>query len=90
MSGAGNLSNYEYTVDLVNSTSEEAVHPVRLITGDDLIRLGFMPGPHFRTILEELESLQMEGSISTKEEAKALLAGHVRAGCGMVLPTFLQ
>jgi len=40
----------------------------RLVTGDDLIALGLKPGPVFRPILQELEELQLEGKITTKEE----------------------
>lgn len=40
----------------------------RLITGHDLISLGLKPGPIFKTILDELEELQVEGKIKTKEE----------------------
>ena len=40
----------------------------RLITGHDLIALGLKPGPIFKTILTEMEELQMEGRITTKEE----------------------
>jgi poly(A) polymerase len=40
----------------------------RLITGHDLIALGLKPGPIFKTILDELEELQVEGKIKTKEE----------------------
>ncbi|MFN3922016.1 MAG: hypothetical protein ACK4K4_06420, partial [Caldimicrobium sp.] len=43
----------------------------RLLTGKDLIALGFTPGPHFKTILEEVELRTMEGGIKTKEEAIA-------------------
>jgi poly(A) polymerase len=40
----------------------------RLITGHDLITLGLKPGPIFKTILSEMEELQVEGKIKTKEE----------------------
>lgn len=40
----------------------------RLITGHDLISLGLKPGPIFKTILDEMEELQVEGKIKTKEE----------------------
>ena len=40
----------------------------RLVTGDDLIKIGLKPGPIFRPILQELEDLQMEEKITTKEE----------------------
>lgn len=41
----------------------------RLITGKDLINLGFVPGPLFRVILEEIEIQVLEGKLKTKEEA---------------------
>lgn len=41
----------------------------RLISGKDLIALGFAPGPLFRTILEEVEIQVLEGHLRTKEEA---------------------
>ena len=42
-----------------------------LLTGADLIALGLKPGPQFSVILEELELLQLEGLLSTREEALA-------------------
>ncbi len=41
---------------------------LRLINGDDLIAWGYKPGPIFKTILQELEELQLEGKITTKEQ----------------------
>lgn len=41
----------------------------RLITGYDLIDMGLKPGPLFKVILEEIEELQLEGKLKTKEEA---------------------
>lgn len=40
----------------------------RLVTGDDLIALGYKPGPIFKIILQELQDLQLEGKITTKVE----------------------
>ena len=40
----------------------------RLITGDDLIALGYKPGPDFKLILQELEELQLDGKIKSKED----------------------
>lgn len=39
------------------------------LSGDDLIKLDFKPGPHFRDYLFELEIKQLNGEISSKEEA---------------------
>jgi tRNA nucleotidyltransferase/poly(A) polymerase len=40
----------------------------RLVTGDDLIASGMTPGPAFKKILAELEELQVEGKIVSKEQ----------------------
>jgi poly(A) polymerase len=40
----------------------------RLVTGDDLIAIGLKPGPAFKTILAELQELQIEGKIASTEQ----------------------
>ncbi len=47
--------------------------PPRLIGGDDLIAMGFKPGPDFKEILREVEDLQLDGAIATREEALAFV-----------------
>lgn len=42
---------------------------MRLITGTDLVELGFQPGPHFAEILEVVEDQALEGNLKTREEA---------------------
>jgi len=44
-----------------------------LLTGDDLSEMGYLPGPTFQVILNALEDAQLEGSVATKEEAKAFV-----------------
>ncbi|MEO0086113.1 MAG: HD domain-containing protein, partial [candidate division WOR-3 bacterium] len=59
---------------LEQKRAEDAIVKVqRLVTGHDLIALGLKPGPAFKTILEELENLQIEGRIKTTEEGIAYL-----------------
>ncbi len=41
----------------------------RLITGDDLIKLGLEPGPKFKSILEKVEEAQISGECKTHKEA---------------------
>ena len=48
---------------------EEEKKKPRLITGHDLIKLGFKPGPIFKYILEDVEVEVLSGNIKTKEEA---------------------
>jgi poly(A) polymerase len=64
-----NLENYEFMRRFLAETPQEQVHPARLLTGDDLIRLGLRPGPKFKEILETAEDAQLEGKIVTHEEA---------------------
>jgi poly(A) polymerase len=64
-----NLENYEFMRRFLAETPQEQVHPARLLTGDDLIRLGLRPGPKFKQILETAEDAQLEGKIATHEEA---------------------
>jgi poly(A) polymerase len=43
--------------------------PPRLLTGHDLIAMGLEPGPEFGRILRAAHDAQLEGRITTKEEA---------------------
>jgi poly(A) polymerase len=56
----------------LNALQSEDVAPLPLLTGDDLTRAGFIPGPKFKRILDDVYDAQLEGTISTKPEALAL------------------
>jgi poly(A) polymerase len=64
-----NLENYEFMRRFLAETPLDQVRPIRLLTGNDLISLGFRPGPEFREILDAAEDAQMEGNISSHEDA---------------------
>jgi len=64
-----NLENYEFMRRFLDETPPEEVRPIRLLTGDDLIGLGFRPGPEFREILDAAEDAQLEGSINSHDDA---------------------
>jgi tRNA nucleotidyltransferase/poly(A) polymerase len=51
----------------------EVLDPPPLITGDDLVRHGLEPGPHFKPLLDAVREAQLEGTITTAEEAIALV-----------------
>lgn len=40
-----------------------------LLTGEDLIEIGYSPGPIFKSILQTIEDLQLEGTLRTREDA---------------------
>ena len=48
---------------------KESVKPPRLLGGDDLIAMGFAPGPQIGAMLRALETAQLEGQVSTRDEA---------------------
>jgi len=69
-----NLEAYEYMRGFLDRTPPEQVRPPRLLTGDDLVYMGYHPGPRFSEILHALEDAQLEGVISTREEALQFVA----------------
>lgn len=69
LSSHGNLSLYDFVRERRSHTSEEEIRPALLLNGDDLIRLGYRPGPEFREILGAIEDAQLEGTLHTREEA---------------------
>ena len=48
-----------------------------LLQGRDLIALGLEPSPEFKLILDEVYELQMEGDLSTKEEALTYIENRI-------------
>jgi poly(A) polymerase len=54
--------------------SADILDPPPLLTGDDLVKLGLEPGPAFKPLLDAVRESQLEGAISTKEEALALVS----------------
>jgi len=49
------------------------VHAKALVNGNDLIALGFVPGPQFKTMLTAVETEQFEGRVTTREAALEFL-----------------
>jgi tRNA nucleotidyltransferase/poly(A) polymerase len=63
------LDNYEFLLRKREEFANEPIIPPPLVRGDDLIALGFKPGPHFGEILEAVETRQLEGALRDREEA---------------------
>ena len=64
------LDSYEFVRRFLEVTPLEQVRPERLLTGNDLQAMGFRPGPLFSKILRTLEDAQLEGQVTTREEAE--------------------
>jgi poly(A) polymerase len=69
----GNLTAYNTMREFLATTPPEAIRPPRLLTGNDLLKMGYTPGPEFQKILTALEDAQMEGVIASKEQAMAFV-----------------
>src|SRR5579862_5353826 len=73
LSSHRNLDNYELMRRFLAETPPEQVRPPRLLSGDDLVQLGYRPGPAFKAILEAVEEAQLNGTLHTHEDALRLV-----------------
>ncbi len=69
LSSHRNLEAYEFVTDFVRTTPPEVVQPKRLMTGEDVIGLGFSPGPIVGKVLAAVEDAQLNGELGSREEA---------------------
>ena len=70
-SSHGALDNYDFLKTKAEEFANEPLIPPPLVTGHDLMALGWKPGPHFGPILEAVQTAQLEGTLTTTEEAIA-------------------
>jgi poly(A) polymerase len=69
LSSHRNLEAYDFVIDFLRTTPPEEVRPVRLVTGEDVLRLGYKPGPLVGEILAAVEEAQLNGELVSKKEA---------------------
>jgi tRNA nucleotidyltransferase/poly(A) polymerase len=53
----------------VRKAKEYGPAPAPLVNGEDLLAMGYAPGPLFGEMLRAVEELQLEGALKTREEA---------------------
>src|SRR3954463_1540989 len=63
------MDNYEFLLAKRGEFANEPIIPPPLVRGDDLIAMGLKPGPIFKEILEAVETRQLEGALTTREQA---------------------
>jgi putative nucleotidyltransferase with HDIG domain len=73
LSSHGSLELYDFARDRFENLPVEEVRPALLLTGKDLIQAGYEPGPMFSKMLALAEDAQLEGRISSREEALDLV-----------------
>ncbi len=69
----GQLDLYDFCRESLEEVDPKELRPPRLLTGRDLIAMGFAPGPLFKEILNALEDQQLEGRVGGQEEAVAFV-----------------
>ena len=68
-SSNGNLENYHFLKEKVEEFESEPLRPPPIITGRDLIEREIPRGPRYGEILRRAQDLQLEGILTSREEA---------------------
>jgi poly(A) polymerase len=69
----GDMENHRFLVNKAQEFAREPLIPPPLIRGDDLIALGLEPGPRIGQLLEAIQTAQLEGEVTTRDQAFELL-----------------
>lgn len=65
----GMLDNHAMLIAKREEFSQQPLIPAPLVTGEDLIALGWKPGPKFAEILQSVQTRQLEGTLNSREDA---------------------
>jgi len=65
------LTYYEFCTRKLAELSAEEITPPPLLRGQDLLALGLEPGPRFSEILDAVSDAQLDGTLTTREQALA-------------------
>ena len=69
LSSNGDLQYYRFCKERLAELDQVTIRPAPLVRGDDLIALGFTPGPIFAEILRQVEDRQLGGELNSQEQA---------------------
>jgi poly(A) polymerase len=69
---------YNFCRRAMERMGDAEVRPAPLIGGNDLIAMGFRPGPSFKQILSEVEDHHLDGALTTREAALHYVREHYR------------
>ena len=79
-SSNGFTDNYEFLNAKAEEFASEPLIPPPLVTGKDLIGMGMQPGPRFKEILDEAQTEQLEGRITTREQGLKFISKLPKTG----------
>jgi poly(A) polymerase len=69
LSSSGDLRHYQFCKERLDQLDEREIRPAPLVRGNDLIEMGFEPGPLFSEILNQVEDQQLGGELRSRDEA---------------------
>lgn len=72
----GGLETIHWVERYLAETPPEQLRPKPLLRGDDLIQMGYTPGPVFAQILRTIEDAQLDESIVNAEQAREYVRNH--------------
>jgi tRNA nucleotidyltransferase/poly(A) polymerase len=72
----GMLDNFEFMRARQDEFSAAPALPPPLLTGEDLKRMNYPPGPAYKDILTAVQDAQLDGTLSSKAEAEDYVRRH--------------
>ena len=76
----GDPNGYAFALRQYHEWTHDDIAPRPLVTGEDLIALGYNPGPPFKEILNRVEDEQLEGRLNERTEAVEFVVKHFPKG----------
>jgi putative nucleotidyltransferase with HDIG domain len=73
LASSHSVDHIDYCESLLKVWSPEELDPPPVLTGDDLTEHGLTPGPVYKKLLEKVRDAQLDGTISTPEQALILV-----------------
>jgi len=74
------LTAYYLAAETLAAGAGDLAGPPRLLSGNDLIALGYAPGPKFTAMLDAVEDARARGEIASADEARAWILARFPAG----------
>ncbi|MBI1884461.1 MAG: CCA tRNA nucleotidyltransferase [Chlamydiae bacterium] len=72
----GILENWHFLKEKYEEFQKEVPRPKPLLTGNDLIQMGYQPGPRFKEILTAVEDACLEKTLNTSQGAMTWVQKH--------------
>jgi poly(A) polymerase len=69
LASTGDASHVDYCEDYLRNEPSGPINPLPLLTGRDLLEHGLKPGARFAIILDRVRDEQLDGRITSKQEA---------------------